>query len=287
MPTKTTRIVITLFFVISFFTFTLAAICIHQQREPQDVCKITFLKVGKADAIVVQVGEKTMVMDVGEAEDGEEVVSFLTKQGISRVDVLIITHFDKDHVGGAATLVKTLEVDQVFLPDYVGNHASYQDFLASLDEKNIRPHNLTEPASLSLGDAVIQIEPPLSYETADTTAEPDNDFSLITTLTYGVNRFVFTGDAEEMRIRQWLSSGAVESCDLLKIPHHGKYNAGLEELVKAVSPRYAVICSSKKNPAQNKTLEVLKRYHAKVFQTKDGDVTVTSDGKHIEVLQNG
>ena len=85
--------------------------------ETLEALKITILKVGKADAIVVQAGNETLVIDAGEDEDGEEVAKFLTDQGVHTVNTLIITHFDKDHVGGADTLVESLEVGQVFVPD--------------------------------------------------------------------------------------------------------------------------------------------------------------------------
>ena len=78
---------------------------------------------------------KTMVIDAGEEDDGEEVVSFLTNQGVFKVDVLIITHYDQDHVGGADTLVESLDVAQVFLPDYGETISNIWIFMTSLDEK--------------------------------------------------------------------------------------------------------------------------------------------------------
>ena len=66
------------------------------------------------------------------------------------MDVLIITHYDQDHVGGADTLVESLDVAQVFLPDYEGKHIEYLDFMTSLDEKNIKPQLMTEPMEFQL-----------------------------------------------------------------------------------------------------------------------------------------
>ena len=143
--------------------------------------KATLLKVGKADAIILQCQDHTMVMDAGEEEDGEEIIQFLTNQGISKVDTLLITHFDQDHVGGADTLVETLSVGEVFLPDYEGNSTEYVDFIAALQEKEITPKRLREPMEFMLGDAQVLVEPPASYETLVEGAEMDNNFSLITT----------------------------------------------------------------------------------------------------------
>ena len=113
----------------------------------------------------------------------------------------------------------------------------------------------------------------------------DNNFSLITTIQHGENRLVFMGDAEKPRIRQWLADSHPEPCDFLKVPHHGIYNKALEELFSTLSPQYAVICSSKKNPAEMKTLELLKQFCPHVFETKDGNVMVISNGRNLEVSQ--
>ena len=247
--------------------------------------KVTLLKVGKADAIAVQTGNKTMVIDAGEEEDGEELVAFLQNQGISYVDVLVITHFDKDHVGGADTLVEEMEIGEVLLPDYEGIHTEYLDFMHALEKKGIQPQRLTEPIEMQFGEALVKTEPPESYEAAENVVEQDNNFSLITTIVHGDNRLLFTGDAEKQRLHQWLSEENVEACDFLKVPHHGVYNTALKKLADAVSPKYAVICSSGKNPADAKTLELLRARGIETFETKDGNVTVISDGNHLEIRQ--
>lgn len=249
------------------------------------VLKATLLKVGKADAIVIQEGENTMVIDAGEEEDGEEVVEFLENQGISNVDTLIITHYDQDHVGGADTLVEAMEIGQVLLPAYEGDSTEYVDFMNALERKEIQPEFLTEEKEFYLGEAKVLAEPPLSYENEGGAAEFDNNYSIITTVTYGKNNLLFTGDIEKQRIREWLENGEVPRCTFLKIPHHGIYNTALKELLTAVAPKYAVICSSNKNPADTQTLELLKQRNISVMETKDGNITVLSDGNDMEINQ--
>ena len=78
--------------------------------------------------------------------------------------------------------------------------------------------------------------------------------------------------------------GAAEP-EPLKVPHHGVYNTALQELFETVEPECAVICSSNKNPADPQTIELLKKYNVHVFQTKDGNITVISDGTSLEMKQ--
>lgn len=253
--------------------------------ERLEPLKVTVLKIGKADAIVAQNGDQTVVIDAGEEEDGAEIVTFLTRQGISRVDTLIITHFDKDHVGGADTLVEAMEIGQILLPDYEGNHTEYLDFMKALRQQGIEPLRLTGSMEFKLGEADVRVEPPESFEIPDNVLEYDNNLSLVTTITHGNNRLLFAGDAEKQRIREWISGGTAEACDFVKMPHHGVYETALQELLETVSPEYAVICSSNKHPSDTKTLELLKKYGVRTFETKNGDVTVTSDGNKLEVVQ--
>lgn len=259
--------------------------CSRAEAMPESgALKVTLLKVGKADAIALLTKGKAMVIDAGEEEDGEELVTFLSQQGITKVDTLIITHYDQDHVGGADTLIEEMEVGQVLLPAYEGIHSEYSDFMRALEEKKITPVKLDEKVEFEFGDAEVLVEPPLSYD-AGNAEEMDNNFSLITTVTHGENKLIFTGDAQKQRIREWLENTKPDSCDFLKIPHHGVYNKALRELLDAVKPEYAAICSSHKNPAEVKTLELLKQKNVSVMETKDGDITVISDGKKLEIHQ--
>ena len=246
---------------------------------------IQLLKVGKADAIVALSGPHALLIDAGEEDDGDEVVEFLQKHSITEIDAMIITHFDQDHVGGADIVLEEFPVKTVYVPDYENTHPEYLDFLDAADRTSANIERLTEAVSFQFGDAEVLIEAPASYEIPDSAVDFDNNFSLITTIQHGENRFVFMGDAEKQRIRQWLADSQPETCDFLKVPHHGIYNKALTELFETLSPRYAVICSSAKNPAESKTLELLKQYCPSVFETKDGNVTVISNGSRLDVQQ--
>ena len=243
---------------------------------------VRFLRVGKADAMIMTCGGETLVLDTGESDDGEELTEKLTAAGADRVDYLIITHFDKDHVGGAAELLEHFDVGTVYLPDYEGTSGEYAAFMAALSENDITPVRLDEDVSFSFGDAEVTINPPSSYEITDAAVDYDNNFSLITTIVHGDNTLLFMGDAEKAELNDWLENGNVTDCTLLKVPHHGDYSKALPALIEAVSPEYSVICDSEKNPAEVETLALLETAGA-VFETKDGDVTAVSDGETLAV----
>ena len=94
-----------------------------------------------------------------------------------------------------------------------------------------------------------------------------------------------TGDIEKKRIREWLAQGDVKPCDVLKVPHHGHYTSALDEMFAALSPQYAVICDSSKNPADGRTLDLLAKYSVETLETKDGDITIFCDGEQVWAQQ--
>lgn len=261
------------------------------QQKVLPLLTAKIFKVGKADAMVLQQEDKVIILDAGEEEDGQEIVDYLQKHSLSRVDALIVTHFDKDHVGGADTVLEALVVERVILPDYEGISTDYQemmDALALSKEKNgTQEIRLKEDWEMSWGKADILIEPPSSYEIPDASMEYDNDFSLITTVRYGDTSLVFMGDAEKRLVRSWLAKNQERQCDFVKMPHHGVYQTALVELMESLRPSSAALCTSQKNPAETKTVELLKAYRVAVFETRNGDITVSSDGVRVSVRQGG
>ena len=258
----------------------------HRERGPAMApLTCTFLKVGRADAIVMMTEGHTLVLDTGEEDDGQELTDFLTEKGVREVDVLIITHFDKDHVGGADTLLEALPVREALLPAYEGAGTEYADFMTALDRTGTAARRVTEPLDLALGEARIRVTPPASYSGAEAFADYDNNLSLLVRVLHGDKVLLFTGDIEKDRIREALADGSAGACDFLKVPHHGVYNTALEDLFRAADAEYAVVCDSDKNPADRKALELLKARGTAGLETRYGKITLVSDGRSLELRQ--
>lgn len=277
---------------IKFVSFTLISVflCSCQFKESSDSAlkppevegnfEISVLKIGQADSIILKTQNHTVVIDCGEEDDGSEVVEHLLEKGTEKIDYLLITHFDKDHVGGASEVIENFKADKIIMPNYNSTIDEYVKFENTMKEQNITPSLLTNELSFTLDDVLFKVYPPLknSYK------EPDNDFSLVISVTHGENKFLFAGDAENDRLQE-LSNQLDLDHDFLKMPHHGKFNKGTLSFLKNVTPTYTVITDSEKNPAENDTIEALKAVKSKVFQTKNGNVNVLSDGYSISVTQ--
>lgn len=100
--------------------------------------EVTVLKIGKADAILIALPDAAVLVDAGEDEDAGEILENLEKQGIERLDAMIITHFDKDHVGGADGVLRGVAVEQVVDPQYEKDSTQYRQYLTALEETACR-----------------------------------------------------------------------------------------------------------------------------------------------------
>lgn len=113
----------------------------------------------------------------------------------------------------------------------------------------------------------------------------DNNDSLVVSLEHLGNSFLFAGDIEKQRIADMLSQGRVQPCDFLKVPHHGVYNSKLEDYFSKVNMKYAVITCSDKNPAEQKTLDLLTAKGCRTFLTLNGTVHIRSTKSGIDITQ--
>lgn len=248
------------------------------EEKPRELLTITAYAVGDADALLLQLGDTAILIDTGEEDDGERLCAELTAENMDSLDALIITHYDKDHIGGTEAILDAIETERIFCPDYEGSGSAWKAF-----RKAVKKHNglrvVPEEQSYEFGELKLEIYPALDPETMKTeNGEYDNDLSLVVMVTYGSCRFLFTGDVEKARIREMLSSQTDWSCDLIKMPHHGRYQKALQDLLEAAGPEFAVICCSNEAPPEKKTLELLEKQEITCACTDAGNVVFCSDG---------
>lgn len=236
---------------------------------------VSFLDIGKADSMILHTENGTVVIDCGEKGDGKEILAFLAENDIESVDYLIITHYDKDHVGGSARLINDIEVKNVFAPDYSEESSEMTKYNKALSGKNITPVLVTEDISFTLDGVEYQIYAPKKDFYGE---DDDNDFSLVTKVVYHDTTMLFTGDAMEQRLSEIMDIG---KCDLLKVPYHARKIDNLEDFLGRVCPKYAVACTSESEFSDN-TKSLLEKYRIQYYSTcYNGRVTAVSDGNKI------
>ena len=242
--------------------------------------RIHFFNAGKADACLLTTPNSTVLIDTGKNKFGKEITAWLEENGISEIDILFITHFDKDHVGGADTVLKSVKVRQVIEPAYFSDSKQYMQYREAVAASQTQVVTLNSNASFELDGVSYEIDIANERYYGE---DEENDFSLVISARYGENSFLFAGDAENPRLSELLSEG-VGRHDVLKVPHHGRSEKFSSAFFAAVQPKYSVITSDEEDREDASVVQALKQY-GDVFLTREGAVTIVSDGAKIFVTR--
>lgn len=255
----------------------LAAGCARAQE-----LRVDFYDVGKADAMLITApGGTRVLIDAATDKEGKKLAERFSLEGIDRIDTMIITHYDKDHVGGADRILKELTVDRVIMPDYEKESKQHTQFLEALAQTE----GIEEVRMGQAQEMTLEIEPGVvlritSAHEAFYGEDEENDFSLAVRMSYGDTKFFFTGDAENARQRELLAEGDT-ACDVLKVPYHGRLEKSSQDFLTACAPSIAFIHDGEDDPADAQVIAILEGLGAQVYCAKDGGVTVFSDGTSV------
>lgn len=255
--------------------------CARGEQTREGTMRVTFFQAGAADAILIQTPQSAVLIDAGLRGDGDALVASLREKGVERLDALVITHYDKDHVGGAPAVLEALPVAEIYQPDYVKDAKPYERWQKALQKTDAAVRTLSEDAVFTLDGAryAVSTARKRAYE-----RDESNNFSLVVRLEWGENSFLLAGDCEEERLAELLDEG-VAGCDVLKVPHHGRLDARSEEFFAAASPRWAVITSDEEEPEDAEVLALLEALGARTLLTREGEIIFETDGKTLRCTQ--
>ncbi|MBR3525783.1 MAG: leucine-rich repeat protein [Lachnospiraceae bacterium] len=243
--------------------------------DSKEELTITAIDVGKGDCILVETNDATVMIDTGYEKTSEDVLSYLSENGVEKLDVLIISHYDKDHVGGAADVIRSVPVGRVYLPDYTGTGKKYKKMIEALEEVKVPYRLISRESGFRLGGAYWKLYPSgVSFD-----GDNDNDCSLAASVRCGQSSALFAGDLEEDGIAYFVSKyKALRPFDILKMPHHGNNEDNTGELVALAYPKIALITDGHERRASGKTLELLAERKVEVYSSAEGG-TITVRGK--------
>lgn len=253
--------------------------CRAQTAPPESgTLRMTIADTGKSDFILIQHDGFTVVNDAAYYETYGQVNALLKERGVGHIDVLILSHYDKDHIGGAADLIKDYGVDKIIMPDYFSGTEYWLNMVCALKGTDTEQLIITEDTGFTLGSAQYRISAAEKAEYDD-----ENDFSLITELTYGETSFLLCGDALNERMGEFYGSLPENAhYDMIKTPHHGDYSSALGSLIEKTKPQYAVItCEADRETVKKKLLTALDNQDCETLFTCDGCIEFTSDGKTL------
>ena len=240
---------------------------------------VHYIDVGQADCALLECGGAYMLIDGGNVDDSDLVVTYLQQQGVQELQTVICTHAHEDHVGGLPAVLAVYPTQQVYSPTKTYSSRCFDDFMYYVDQQGL---TITDPVpgdTFSLGEAQVTVLGPVkSY--ADT-----NNTSIVVKVVYGDTSFLFTGDMEKDAETDLLESGADVRADVLKVGHHGSDTSTGYRFLYEVDPDYAVISVGTGNSYGHPHKEPLERLtQAGVTQLRTdqlGTIVAFSDGTQI------
>ncbi len=251
--------------------------CSYDPTTSENTKKLDFFafSIGKADALFVRTEDAAIMIDTGENGDGEKLVAKLRSLGVEKLDLLILTHFDKDHIGGADAVIHGIPIDRIVLPQYEKDSKQYRQLTEAFGNTSAEIVWLSQDLKETYGEMNVSVWPsPVAFN-----GKSDNQQSLITKILYEGKSYLFMGDAVGKELEKLIFGTRNLTCDVLKLPHHGVYDENTFALMTAAMPSYVIICDSVKNPADAETLQAMELFDPVILQTKDGDVhLVISEG---------
>ena len=249
-------------------------------RASPGVLEVNALDVGHGDAILLTLpdGGNVLVdggglpfafLDVGESV----VLPFLLDRGVRRLDAVVVTHADFDHIGGLATVVNELRVDAIWQGNPDRKRPAYRALRERADERNVAVRILRTGENFELGGAHFEV-----LAAGEGSLETSNDRSVVLRIGYGGRHVLLTGDAEEELERRLVRSGMDLRADVLKLAHHGSRSSSSSAFLDAVQPQFAIVSARRNRSRPIPSALVLHRLRERGIEyartDRNGTVTV-------------
>lgn len=243
--------------------------------------QVHFIDVGQGDSILIESPSgKTMLIDGGVKGAGQQIVSYLKELGINKLDIVVATHPDADHIGGLIPVLDNMMTEQFYDSGKVHTSQTFEEMLTRIDEKNI-PYHVPK-----IGDD-IEFDKDVNVKVlnANDQATDNNDASIVLKMTYGNVSFLLTGDAGVALEKEMLQYDV--KATVLKAGHHGSNTSSSEEFIQAVKPEVTILSYGEDNKYGHPHAEIVDRLQAigsKIYATADlGTITVSTDGVNYTV----
>lgn len=250
---------------------------------PQNLLSVHFLDVGQSDCtLVITPAGSTMLIDSGKNKDFKNVISYLEKNNVYGIDILVGTHPDADHIAALDDLIdKYKEFDKIYLPLVAKDTNIFRKVIETILKTG-------EEITPALGGFEIPFDPKIRLEILAPNSmvyDDANEYSVVIKLTYGEMEFIFTGDAGHESEIEMLEKGYNLVAEVLKAGHHGSKTSTSKEFLLAVNPEFAVISAGKDNRyghPSSEILELLESNEVKLLRTDElGTIVLYSDGATI------
>ncbi len=250
--------------------------------------KVVFFDVGQGDAIFIETPEGIQILIDGGSS--KKILGKLSEEmpfWDKTLDLVILTHPEKDHLGGLNYVLRRYEVENILWTGILRDTKTFEYWQENLENEKANEIIAEEGQRIKAGEAQISIFYPFE-SLAGKEYKDSNDTSIIARLIFGKNSFLFTGDATKKTEKELLAQEFKLNSDVLKAGHHGSKTSSSGGFLENVIPKIAVISCGKNNPyghPHQDVLNNLEEFAIKVLRTDErGDIKIISDGEDLKIV---
>lgn len=223
--------------------------------------EVVMFDVGEADSMLISTPSKkvNILIDTGRGIDINNIIIYLKSIGISKLNYLIITHGDEDHIGGALYLIDNFKVDNVILNK--GDYTELEvELIIHLKNKNIKYTNNINKIPL-LGSYM--------YLLNTKKFSNENDNSIVTYFEYQKYKFLFMGDSSSKTEEYLINNYNLTNISFLKVGHHGSNTSSSPLFINKITPKVSLISVGRNNFYHHPNKEVLTNLSNSVIYRTD------------------
>lgn len=254
-----------------------------------DSLRVDFLDVGQGDSIFINTPDSHQILiDGGPSSVVLEKLSGRMSFSDRTIDLVVLTHPDRDHVQGLIEVMERYKVEYILWTGAIKDSPEYSKWIESLEKEKKEGSKVVIAncdKSIRLGDVLIEIISPVDDLNGKVIGKTSNDSSIVSRFSFYNTSFLFAGDLSSNGEKKILNSNL--DSDVLKIGHHGSKYSTSDIFLERVSPEYAVISVGKDNSYGHPALEVLQRlknFGIDILRTDtNGDIQMVSDGNNIKI----
>ncbi|MFA6989144.1 MAG: DNA internalization-related competence protein ComEC/Rec2 [Candidatus Gastranaerophilaceae bacterium] len=249
---------------------------------------LVFFNVGEGDSILIQTPEKkNILVDTGTySKYGLDpakisVVPYLRSEGIKRLDALVLTHPDSDHIGGTVSILENIKVDRIYTNGDTSKSKTYKNIQRELSQKHLITSILSNGNKINI-DKKLEIN---VLDPENISKKSHNDTSLILLLKYKKFSTILMADNETNSLNL-LNKSINNDVDIIKVGHHGSKKSLNSRMLNLLNPKVAVISVGKNNYGHpsHKIMNLLEQHDVKIFRTDDDNsIKINTDGKIFNV----
>ncbi len=254
---------------------------------PSNQLQITFIDVGQGDSIFIQTPRRNILIDTGGTHEGakrprdigkEILVPYFLKNRIKKIDIMMLSHEHRDHIGGAMSVLNNIKVNALVIGTGKYETEDFKKIEEQCLRKKIKLYSLSKGSRIKIEDQVYMdiLHPDKHLITSS--RDDTNNNSLVVLMNYGDNKLLFTGDIEEEAEKMIIEQYPDLKVDILKVPHHGSRYSSSDDFIKRLSPKIAIVQVGK-NRFGHPDPVILKKFrenHISVFRNDENGAIILS-----------